>query len=483
MNFFKKFSFQELIFLVISFIGLLILFYAKINDGLYADQGINFRGIYGSVITSFKYPDLSLWIPRLPLYRLYLGLLSIIPINIIGWGTQLVYTLIFIHLLLITSGLSLFVSKLFNVKNLSWVFTILCFGFTTNSWSLITAEELVGILFFVVTVFLLEKGISSSSQNKYSFYLSLIALMFFLVKGITVIYILPIVYLLNNFKFDHIIENHLRAFGYFSFWIVILFLTTNELHWMYYMAKFQNQKFSFLYEFSDLYVLLKNTYAPVSFCLFGLYSIGTLYRKELKLFCYIALTIGCAFFIDMIQAKPWAYHLATLFWIIALACFLARKHMSINLMILLLIGANIEILTKFNNNPISMVMYGKNMPAGEFYKWELTDLPGAGPNEEVLALTDAEHIRIGQPVACGYQQALPIQRMNYDQAMKFAPSKKFYECALKFEGMYIIYFERWLDLRRKGYQQLADKLCREYEYYNHYIIKRRDKVLDKCPAS
>ena len=426
-----------------------VLWYQALG-GIGSNEVFHIAGLYDTLRGAVLLPDISNWNFRPVFYRTVMALLSIVPINLARWTPAFDFLFPLVSAVLV-GGTLLFVTAR---RNTTWTTTcsqgIVLAGLLLGSrHTAFSADAFAGYLMYCSAWVVLEERVQSERARLG--FATFLVLGLFLLKGITVLLALPVFALAwSRWGF----RGAFLAFAggaCLSAAFLILFWP-DELVMLAEAGRMQ------LAGRSKVVALPYVPSSPVAPPLWGVFVSGCC---VLALSCFhgasrrsTAIAVGLVFGISgygvyLLQAKPWHYHVAPLYSVLALgACW------------------RIRVDSVRRGIPLLVASLGLCLAAGialsdhkAQQNVKLAAIQGLTPTDPVLYLSFGTRGfgRYGYPAACGYFSAHPVNRFSARQLAQDSlarSSKRFVDCALAYDGKAVVWDRKWAGLKRRGHLAL-----------------------------
>ncbi|MEM9513429.1 MAG: hypothetical protein AAGA42_01120 [Actinomycetota bacterium] len=437
---------------------------AKAADGLHSDQWFHISGLYDNLRADFLIPHVENWNFRPLGYRVVLGVLTVVPLNIGGWTAASFASIAAAYSLLWALSVIVLVRPRRLTDAALTALALLIAG-AQNSWTTLSADELAGFAMMLAVLAIVRappvRGVPALLVA------ATLILGFFLLKGVTLILVAPVAVAaairwgLKTTLASWILGAALAA----SFAALAL---PREIRWLTESQVYHADR-PRSWGWDDLAVLADHDMFVVPTVIGLLVLPAMLWRRRAAHVAAVTATAAiAAVAVDALQGTTWSYHAAPLYAAIATGLLLLAQRgleqganpngpegrgLAVAVWIAL-IGGVTWVLVAFG-------------PAQTSEHPVLRELPGIGSTQEVLYLTyGTDRAATGYPFACSYFSAHPLQRVTPDQVENnpnLASSRALLRCAIDYAGPAVLLNLDWFDPEDAGYERLTHRLCTEWQ--------------------
>lgn len=425
--------------------------------GLCSNEIFHIAGVYPSLRGSSFWPDITLWNFRPIGYKAVISLLSVVPLNLVGWTSNFTPLFIVLSSLATVGALGLLANgrRFFELKsalNLA-VLSALVLGQPGNHpWS---ADAFSG--YFALAGLLMVKNSRWVVLRPALFAFSLGTILF-LLKGASVLLALPAFFLLAE-KIGWKPAFKKVLLGAVASLLFVALLSPGTFLLLLESTVLQRTHFS-PHPIGALHLVTRHV-SPVFMLGAGAVWLVCLRRQYVSGWRHLVVPCSMIFSALMfygIQGKPWSYHFAPAYSFVAFVLIERVDALS-----------SPKQLTRWGLALLLSLVVGfpfsESRPSKDHVG--LKDIDGLSSDSEVLYLAYGTrgYATFGYPAACGMMSPHHIQRVKRKKAMsheRLSRSRELLDCALKFSGSRIVYEPKWMALKRKGYKDLLSKLEREY---------------------
>lgn len=443
----------------------------KVRAGISTDQTFHINGLYENLRASVMVPDLATWNYRPIGYRFVLGALTAGPINLFGWTPAFVYiTLVLAYAGFVVAVLALVRPQTVAAACLVGLATLIMLS--PGTWTSLSADEVAGM--FMVLGTLVAARLSTASTAAQLGFIMAAILVTALLKGVTAVLLLPIVVVAITTWPRASAAVSLVA-GFLSAAALLALGFRREIIWIN-EARVYEAKRTPSFGLQDAEVILANDLfvVPVLVGAVVATTVAVLARDAVVLAVLGSAGVA-ALLADAVQGAPWAYHGAPFYAAVAVGLLLLTSRLEarhgVQVPQWTTVAAMSTLAVAVGGAAIWYVAFPSGTGPFEGYRGtpasiELTPFPEVGGNQEVLYLSYGElRARSGYPFACGYFSAHPLQRVDAAEVRANADlpnSRRFLECALRYQGAAILLHPSWFNPVTLGYAELAEKVCTDW---------------------
>lgn len=459
----------------------------KVVHGLHADQTFHVAALFDSLREPGLVPDLTNWNYRPLAYRVWLAVTFGAGLHQFGWSQVAARLGMVVHLALVVA-MTLGAARLLESKRprtLAVACGMLLVELSSNHWTLLSADEVSGLIMLWGLAWATHVRESTPVTRSWwrpntgaSIGLGSFALLLLLVKGISVLLVLPIGWALVGKAPIRQVGTVAAGFALFCVCTALLHVSTNEITWLLETSTLKGE-LRFRFNFNDLRAIKSNLYAPVLTGAGVVFTALWLFRfRQFLNLSVLALTLTTGLVVDGLQSRAWAYHASPMLFGCAFGVGLViRTLASSGPALLFTLVFTAECAWSFATlGNAALRANGKEYASQE---WHLRNLAGVRDDSETLYLTsNGRYGSYGYPFACDRPSSHVIKLIARSEIAKHRyvrSSERYLDCVLSYRGEFIIFERTWMQLRRNGYTDVISKICREYDEITPTLLKRREK--------
>jgi len=438
---------------------IVVVIVVKVRAGLHPDQAFHVTGLYDNLRADLLFPNVSNWNFRPVAYRVILAILSFGPMSLFGWTTQGVAVMVAFYYLMVFVLLYALAVPRGPSGHALFALGVVVLG-SQDRWTTLSADEVAAI--GVIAIILAILKYPEPRRSVQPLVVGLIVLVLFLVKGVSVLYVAPVLLaLVHSWGLRRTL--YAAALGVAGAVVALVVLFTRELIWIQ-EARVYHEGRPTGFGWVDIESLLEHDVYLLSTVIAVVVATAAVLLGNRWWIAAIGGSVVLAgVVVDALQGTAWAYHGVGLYAATALT--------------LMMLASKPDPFGEARYSVALGAIVLASFPLGAAW-WVVVDEPtvartdptlrrvvGVAANEEILYLGMMDRVATGYPYACGYFSAHPIQRVDAAATAQRADlpnSRAFLDCALRFDGRAVVMNLGWFDPAARGYLELVTKLCADF---------------------
>lgn len=450
----------------------------QIHLGLCENEVFHITGLYPNLRSETFIPDISRWNFRPVGYKAILALLSVGPLNGVGWTERFAPFFIILSSVAVLSTLFLVANgrKVTDPKaalRLA-VLSALVLGQPGNHpWS---ADAFAGYL-ALAGLLIVHRGFAVTRLAPFVLALAL-GTGLYLLKGASVVLALPVFCLMGEkLGWGRAVKNFICATVVGV--LLVSGASPETTHMLLESAVLQDSRF-FPHPLGALHLFTRH-FSPLFVVGVAIVLISDGLRRSRRGWQHLvvpASTVLSAIVFHGVQGKSWSYHLAPAY---SFAAFLLLQQIDLL--------DTLRDLPRWSLALITSLLLGAPLSQARRtdYRIGLANIAGLTSASEVLYLAYGSrgYARFGYPPACQMMSPHLIQRAAFTRVTSDARLKRsaqLLQCASDYAGPLIVYEPKWMGLKAHGYDDLLRHLEQDFRKAEAQNLPRGIRLLRPTSA-